>query len=85
MRGTLTIREHPVGPPARYRLEHRRPTSVRLLAGTDDEATGRAAFRVHAARLEATGASGRLVLVEAATGLVVTWYVLTPRPHGTPS
>ena len=68
---------------SRYRLEHRRPGRVRVLAATDDEAAGRAALRAHTGRLEAAGVPGQLVLVEAATGLIATWHVLKPRPHGT--
>jgi hypothetical protein len=49
----------------RYRLEFRRPG--RVLAATRDEATGRAALERQAAAHTAGGASGHLVLVDAAS------------------
>lgn len=69
----------PAAPP-RYRLEHRRPGHVHVLAATHDEAAGRAALQDHAATLSAAGVPGQLVLVDLASGGAVTWRVLGPRP-----
>ena len=65
---------------SRYRLEHRYPARVRVLAPAVDEAAGQAALRVDAARLKAAGATSQFVLVDAATNPVVTWRVLRPQP-----
>jgi hypothetical protein len=51
----------------RHRLEFRRPGRGRVLAATRDEATGRAALERQAAAHTAGGASGHLVLVDAAS------------------
>ena len=63
----------------RYRPEHRRPARVRVLAASDDEGAVRAALRAQAARLEAAGERGRLVLIDAVVGRPVAWRVLCPR------
>jgi hypothetical protein len=53
--------------PPRFRLEHRRPGRVRVLA-----ATGRAALADQAAIPTAAGATGRLVLVDVTSGAAIT-------------
>jgi hypothetical protein len=63
----------------RFRLEHRHPGRVRVLAATHDEATGRTTLQEQTATLTASGASGQLVLVDVASGRAVTWQVLAPR------
>jgi hypothetical protein len=67
----------PETPP--YRLEHRGSGDVRVLATAQDQGTARARLRAQAARLSADGASGQLVLVDVATGRVVSWQVLDSR------
>ena len=64
----------------RYRLEHRRPDQVHVLAVTGDEAAGRAALEAQAVALAAAGTTGQLVLVDRTRGAAVTWRVLGPRP-----
>lgn len=81
--GTATValmaNHQPSSELPRYRLEHRRPGRVRVLAATNDEATGRTTLQEQAAALTAGGASGQLVLVDGAGGHVVTWQVLDPQ------
>lgn len=65
--------------PFRFRLELRCRESVRVLTATDDEERGRALLQIEATRLQATGASGQLVLVNARTKQPITWQVIDPR------
>jgi hypothetical protein len=62
-----------------YRLEHRRPGDVRILATAGDRGTGQARLQARATQLMAEGATGQLVLIEVATGRAVIWQVLGSR------
>jgi hypothetical protein len=76
----LTTPRRSPGETPRYRLEHRHPGGVRVLAATSDEAAARTGLQDQAAALTVAGATGQLVLVHVATRQAVTWQVLAPRP-----
>lgn len=78
VQGVLMARASGSSSPPRYRLEHRRPGRIRVLAAFPAEATGRSALADQAAALSTEGRPGQLVLVEDTSGAVVTSSVLRP-------
>jgi hypothetical protein len=74
----LTTRPRSPAEIPRYRLEHRYPGRMRVLAATSDEGTGHETLQRQAAQLTADGATGQLVLVDLATRRPINWLILGP-------
>jgi hypothetical protein len=75
----LAAQPRPAPETPRYRLEHRIPGRVRVLAAISDEETGRQTLQRQAAQLTAAGATGQLVLLNVVTGRTISWQVVGPR------